>query len=109
MKIKCKVAEPPTGRYRAFERRSWPCAYFEGGVPAAQILCADDYTPARGRGEAEHAELTVWIADHRGESWEWRALKKRAATLAEAKELVAQFYERRPDFAPKEQACTRSA
>lgn len=98
IKLKWKVASVPTGRYRSFEYRGWPDATYADGKPAVQIRCKDDYTAQRAKGEDEHAELTVYIADHHPKAeWKdrgaftWRTLKARYKTLAEAKEAAQAF------------------
>lgn len=98
-KITWKVAPEPTGRYRSFEKRGWPTAYWPGDVPCAHISCESDYTPARARGEQVHAELHVWVAIALPDSsnWDNRRLKQRATSLAQAKQLVEQFFTAYPE------------
>lgn len=102
IKLTWRVAEAPTGPYRSFVRRGWPSAYLVDGRPAFRITCEDDYTPARVR-EGQHAELTIGVAAWRsreGDSptFEWRRLKRRAATLDEAKRTCAEFCEAHPGY-----------
>lgn len=103
MKYKWKVSEKPTGRYSSFEKRMWPeaCYLNERESPAAQIYCDDSYEPWRVK-EGKHGELTLLVADHSGERRKWRTIKKRFATLQEAKEAFALFIEKYPEFMPKE-------
>lgn len=92
-KITWKVAAEPTGRYRSFEKRGWPHAYWPDDVPCAFIQCNDNYTGPRARGEQPHAELVIWVSlSFEDGSFVNRRLKARAATLAEAKELVQKFW-----------------
>ncbi len=99
MKLKWKVGEAPTGRYRSFEKRGWPCADFADGRCAAMIQCDDSYVPAAAR-EGNHAPLSVYIADYSaGKSFKWRKLKLTAATLDEAKAIAANFWSKRPELA----------
>lgn len=98
---KWKVASEPTGRYRSFEKRDWPTAYWPNEKPAFKIYCDDAYTPRRARGESAHGELKVMVAHHKDEGgFEWKMLKKRAATLVEAKQLAEDFIKQFPDWAP---------
>lgn len=107
MKLKWKVAEPPTGRYRSFHRRGWPTADFLNGKPAVMLSCDDAYSPRRARGELAHAEIRVSVADHSTvttdgrPTFTWRTAAKRATTLAEAKEIALKVLEAHPDFWPK--------
>lgn len=101
-KIKWKVANKPDGRYASFSRRVWPTAHYvtPGEDAAVQILCEDDYHP-RDVKTGNHGELTIWVADHSAKPvWKWRAIKRRAKTLVEAKEIVAKFLTEFPYFAP---------
>jgi hypothetical protein len=102
VKFKWKVDPPPVGRYRSFEVRSWPSAYFENGKPAASLYCKDEYVPSRVKTGA-HQELTIKVYDHNNveKPWKIRTLVVRASTLQEAKLIVGLFYENRPEFMPK--------
>jgi hypothetical protein len=101
-KIKWRVSSAPTGRYRSFQRRSWPTANYvtrEEEI-AVQILCEEDYVPSRVA-TGNHPPLTIWIADHSAKPvWKWVTLTRPAATLKEAKERVAAFLAKNPHFAP---------
>lgn len=100
--IKWKVSPAPTGRYRSFERRSWPSAdYTIGGKPAAYIACEDDYRPANVR-EGKHAELAVMIAQWDERTFKWRRLQQRFATLELAKSAAERFLRAHPEFWPHE-------
>lgn len=109
MKIIWRVADPPTGRYRSFENRAWPSATINDpdGDSLGALYCDTGYDPKRVK-TGDHSEITVRVADHRPHqdpnrgAWTWRTLKKRAATLTEAKELVEQFYKVHPDWLPSE-------
>ena len=91
MRIKWRVAEPPTGRYRAFAKRGWPCGEINDR-PAVMLRCEDAYVPARVK-TGDHAPITIYVADwgsyERG--FKWRLLKKSALTLNEAKEIASKF------------------
>ena len=105
--IRWKVAPVPTGRYRSFDRRAWPHAETRAGQYLGDITCDDEYRPARARGEQPHAELRVYVCDYREANagqrngWEKRLLKKRCASLDEAKATLASFFAANPDWFPK--------
>lgn len=110
MKIYWKVGDKPTGRYRSFDKRSWPTAWW--GKPdtndsrvAAFINSTDEYVPAWVR-EGKHAPLTITVCHYNhpesGSSSKRFRLKKQAATLDEAKQMVQAFYDSHPDWLPKE-------
>lgn len=103
MKIKWKVQEAPTGRYRSFHHRGWPIAEFENGSYAATLYCVDDYIPRRVK-QGDHAPLVITVALHgktvEGHGLITASLKKRAETLIEAKALVAAFYKAHPEHVP---------
>lgn len=112
MNIIWRVQSAPTGKYRSFERRGWPHAYYEDGAPAAMITCdRDEYVPSRVK-TGEHAPLRVHIADHsvrRGKSPEeaakypgfiWRRLTGQCKTLDEAKALAEQALDKFTNFKP---------
>lgn len=103
VKITWRVNAEPAGRYRAFERRGWPVAFYGNadGPVCARIECDDEYVPSRVRNGA-HAPLRIYLADyhyrerprlarrtHHG-AFMWRKLMRTAATLDEAKALVAE-------------------
>lgn len=108
MKIKWRVAEAPTGRYRAFQRRGWPAAEWPDGKVAAMLSCEDDYSPARARGEVHHAEIRVYIADHSHlttdgrPTFQWKLCKARARSLEQAKRIAERMLELYPQFHPRE-------
>lgn len=101
VKLKWKVDSAPTGRYRSFEKRGFPSADYAGTDKCAvTIYCEDDYRPSDIK-EGKHKELTVKIADYSAEpSFQWRTLKQRFKTLAEAKEAAIKFLSEHPVFRP---------
>jgi hypothetical protein len=105
VKLKWTVAEAPSGRYRSFEKRSWPTAeYKHTDFIAASIECEDSYRPADVKTGA-HRELKVKVAQYsRNEDgrqlWVWRTLKARFATLDEAKAAAEKFLETNLSFRP---------
>lgn len=106
IKVKWKVGEPPTGRYRSFHNRTWPSAEYSNGDPALSIACDDSYTSARAK-SGQHAPLTLSIAQwpetriDGQSSFTWRRLKQRFSTLAEAKAAGEQFINGHPDYVPR--------
>lgn len=98
IKLKWRVAEKPSGMCRSFYKRGWPTAYYhDNGEPAFQLICDDRYEPANIQ-SGNHAEIKIMVADYRMSPWIWRTLKKRAATLKEAKEIAQEFIETNPSF-----------
>lgn len=98
MKIKWRVAAAPTGRYRSFDKRGWPMAETaDKGEPVFRLDCADAYVPRLVR-EGKHAEIEIRVRCGRKETdgWQWKRLVKRAATLDEAKAIVAPVYRAEP-------------
>lgn len=105
MKVTWKVAPPPTGRYRSFEKRGWPFATYKDDKSAALIACDDEYVPSKVA-TGDHKELTVRIADYTavtGGSYTWRTMKARFKTLKDAKDAVEAFLTQNPTFCPKDQ------
>lgn len=105
LKLKWHVNPAPTGRFKAFEHRSWPRAQI-GEKYVARILCADDYRPADAKA-GTHEPLKVAIADYRvasnptGAAFCWRTLKGEFKTLAEAKQAAQMFLEAHPEIMEK--------
>jgi len=56
------VAEVPTGRYRSFQKRGWPTAWYNGrnGKPVAFLSSEDDYVPANVK-TGNHTEIKVTV------------------------------------------------
>jgi hypothetical protein len=100
-KYKWKVDPPETGRYRSFHKRGWPSAEYEDGTCAAKIYCEKGYYPCDAR-VGNHPELKIRVADHSVTPWQWRTLKKRAKTLAEAKIIVSLFFRMNPHYILKD-------
>lgn len=106
-KIKWKVAEAPTGRYRSFYDRSWPSAEYNEN-PIARLECDDEYRPADVK-TGNHAPITVYVADWSvretnplGSAFVWKKSKVKANTLKEAKEMVDKILIDYPHFLPKD-------
>ena len=88
-RVKWKVQQ----RYDIWHPRGWPDAEYSDGSVAASIHCDDAYVPSNVK-SGNHAPLTVCFADYSVTPWKWMRLTKRAATLAEAKDLFASFLAR---------------
>jgi len=100
IKIKWKVASVPVGQFRSFERRGWPCSYFENGDCCGHIYCEDDYNP-RSVKTGEHGELKIMMADYSQKPWKNVVMKKRCKTLLEAKDFVLWLVNNDPRFVPE--------
>lgn len=101
-KLKWKVGDAPTGRYRSFQERSWPSATYAGSeLMAVSIFSDASYTPELAK-NCERAPLTIQIADHSQIPWVWRRLKKRVNSLDEAKELAMKALLASPNFIPEQ-------
>ena len=106
MKLKWKVSDLPIGRYRSFDRRAWPMADFKNGKTAAMITCNDEYTPSNVK-TGNHSSLAVRVACWRaqesgsGQTFYWKTLKTRSATLKDAKLLAQLFFDTNKQYLPK--------
>lgn len=105
IKIKWKVQEKPTGRYRSFANRSWPTASYidNDGAHAGHLASVSGigYT----RSMAETTELEVWVAtrSHRSDQgFNNRRMTKRAIGLTAAKEQLEQYLNAHPEDWPVE-------
>ena len=105
MKLYWKVSSVPTGRYRSFEKRAWPSAYYDKDcqILAAYIACEDEYRPQNVK-EGDHAPLIIRVADYscQDRGFEWRKVKRLGDTLAEAKKIASDVLDKHPNFLPKE-------
>lgn len=102
-KLYWKVGDKPVGRYRSFDKRSWPMAYYdkEGNVAAAIIYCDDSYVPSAAKSGA-HSPLTIHVADYsKGVSFVWRKANRTAATLEEAKAIAEGILRKYPEITYK--------
>ena len=101
MKLFWEVQPAPTGRYRSFERRGWPKAYVEKtkDTIAVALYCEHAYVPSLVK-EGKHPEIAVHVAVYNDKfiGFDWKRLKKRAATLEEAKKLAEEFFSRNPEL-----------
>lgn len=110
LRLKWKMADAPTGRYRAFEKRGWPSLMYtdaaEEGTIAAMLRCNISYH-TRVAESGEHPPITVHIAffriNERGiETFDWRKLKKEFANLEEAKAAAEKYVRENPSIRPRD-------
>jgi hypothetical protein len=99
----------PAPRYRNICRKPWPAAWYVAAGAgqrkaklAAIVECPDAYEPTKAL-TGEHAPLILRVCDHSTNPWTWRSLKTRFETLVDAKQTLAAFLEKNPEFAPIEQ------
>lgn len=100
-KIVWKVGDKPVGRYRSFEKRPWPTAYWDNvnGPCAAMITCADSYEPCEVK-KGNHGPLTLRIARYKGEQWDWATARVTYNTLEEAKKAAYSILSKYPHIHP---------
>lgn len=110
IKLKWKMADAPTGRFKSFHKRGWPSATKHGtDIPMASIECEDSYTADKAK-SGEHAELIVRIADWTPPTdktkarWQWRTLKARFTSLEAAKAAALETLIKNPSFWPGDDA-----
>lgn len=100
MKIKWRVSDASTGRYRSFDRRSWPSADYEDDRIAAQIYCVtgDEYRP-RDVKTGKHGPLRVRVADYSMPGgWSWKVMKSQFLTLQDAKDAFTRLIDKQPEL-----------
>ena len=95
LKIKWKVAETPSRKWRCFHPRGWPAAFYENGDCCAQILCNDEYDPSNIR-TRNHSYLTLMIANYNVNKqlegrFKWKKFAATFLTLKEAKDAVTKI------------------
>lgn len=103
-----RVAPAGSGRFAAFERRSWPMGYSQhrDGSILIQIRCEDSYRPIYARGVNPDSPLRVYLADWRERTSDgrvtfvWRKLRNEAASLADAKAMAEHALTRHPELWP---------
>lgn len=99
-KLTWQIQAAPTGRYRSFEHRGWPTAYYKDQT-IIHLACEDEYVPRNVR-SGKHAEIIIRVADRSNPSeakgtFTWRRLKQRAKTLTEAKDIAQKFFNEHPE------------
>lgn len=97
---KWKVEPVLTGRYKSFERRGFPHAYYddEHKSPAAFIGSDEDYQYVPK--QIKYKSLILRVADHSKKPWIWRKVVKKCETIQEAKELFEIILKKHPEIAP---------
>lgn len=88
-KLKWRVGEKPTGRYKSFQKRSWPSAEYPDGKMAVMLYAAngEGYWPNL----AETSTIEIRVADYQGNGFCWMILKRQVVGVKQAK-LVAQEF-----------------
>jgi len=101
--LKWKVDPRPTGRYRSFESRSWPSAFYkhEREHLCACIQCADEYYP-KGVKSGNHPELSLLVYVYTEKERRMVVLKKKFKTLLEIKEELPKFLCRHTEYLPED-------
>lgn len=101
MKIRWKVAEKPTGRYKSFQDRGWPTCEDDKGNPIAMIrhINKASYTPHL----AEHndkPDLQLMIAYRADQetSFTWKGLTGRFRTVKQCKQALTEFIKKYPHY-----------
>lgn len=87
---KWRVEPEATGRYRSFCHRGFPSAEYPNGDTCASIRCKASYHPATHK-DATNLDLEVWVAVYREGGWDWKRMKVRPNSIAEAKKQVSDF------------------
>ena len=110
-KIKWKTSEKPTGSYASSQHRSWPIARWqdEKETPCASIIADKEYGTYRShyaRQDDVGFDLKIMVAlkkESTNESpagWEWKTLVKRARSIKQVKQIVADFWKANPHLIP---------
>ncbi len=102
MRIKWKVGEAPTGRFRSFQHRSWPSAEYPSGELAGYIGCEDSYKFSLVE-TGRHSPLNVYVSVYSGKQHKNFRFKRQFATLAEAKAALEAFIVSHPEIRPDHQ------
>lgn len=109
-KLVWKVGTVPTGRYRSFQHRNWPQAFYDGdeGRLAVYITCEDAYRPAVVK-TGQHKPLEVWVYDYSAckdslqRERRTRKMNRKFTTLAEVKTVMNKFLSEHSELWPKEE------
>ncbi len=101
MQSKWRVGSVPTGRYRSFEWRRWPCFYSGNEHILASISCNEEYVPARAR-TGQHTPLTLFVYDYSQgiQNRKMYRLKRQFATLSEAKAGAEAYFKNHSEALP---------
>jgi hypothetical protein len=101
IKLKWELAYKPTGRFSFLEKREWPRAHYQGTERIALIIYCEDAYSLKSAKTGSHQELSVRVADYSvPHGFQWRTLRRRFATLTDAKEAATKFLEERPVYWP---------
>lgn len=102
MKVKWKVAEVPTGRYRSFDTRGWPTASYEDGSFAGSIYCTSNeaYVPSRVK-TGNHAPLKLRIRNFSAPTWTCVISTSEFKTVDEAKAAFDRILKQYPHLTPE--------
>ncbi len=112
-KIKWKVSEKDTGKFRSFTKRSWPTAYYQL-EDGSEIFCASlhsmgGYRPSDVK-TGNHFPIKLWVAVHATEeerkltncaSWGVRKLKYDYLYLKQAKDALLDYIKNNPSVLPE--------
>ena len=107
LKLVWRVSAEPTGRYRSFDKRQWPFAYYATGEPAVMLLCADGYSAKEALTRMgspvpdNHAPIHIHVADHSQNPWQWRQAKYTYQSLQAAKAAALILLQKHPELQPK--------
>jgi len=103
--IRIKWRVEPRGGHTGFTlfQRGWPRAFYPDDAICAYVFSdsQESYTPRAVR-ENSHGPLALRIAkyDENGLTFSWQTLVRRFETLEEAKEGLAIFLLKKPEFMP---------
>lgn len=102
-KLYWKVSPQPTGRFRSFEKRGFPYAYYKNGEMAARIDANVSYDPSIHR-TANDLQISVFVAEWYVRevdsylTFRWRKAKSVVTSISAAKELVNTLLKSNPNF-----------
>jgi len=98
VKIKWEVSPAPNGPYRSFQTRGWPIGFLPNGQRVL-LSSLDEYVPAKVKaGDHQPVAVSVDVFNEAYGTTKLVTLKKQGATLAEAKAIAADFFERNPQY-----------
>ncbi len=106
--LKWTVAPVATGRYRSFEVRGWPSAYYADGLSAVTLYADKAYSKSASEDGSATIEIRIadWSVGKTPEgrkvngAFKWRRLTQRAKTLRQAKQMAEAFVTAHPEYAP---------
>lgn len=101
MKLKWKVGEKPTGRYRSFQNRAWPSAEYSTGDHAGHIGSVGDRSYHVSLTMTEELQVYVACRDQDKVRFTNRRLKGTFRGLDAAKAALQSFLDRHPEHWPE--------